>query len=135
MKKQIFLLIILIVAGTSLIRAQSSAIPSEISLAFRTGNVEKLSEYLNSTVELVILDREDFYKKNTAETILKDFFSNHKTLEFTIKHQGGKNDAHYAIGSLKTRNGNFRVYFLVKQVDSKALIHQLRIEKDEAESN
>ena len=135
MKKYIFLLIFLIITGPSFIRAQSSVIPPEISLAFRTGNVEKLSEYLNSTVELVILDKEDFYKKNTAETILKDFFSNHKAIEFTIKHQGGKNDAHYAIGSLKTRNGNFRVYFLIKRVDSKPLIHQLRIEKDEAESN
>lgn len=135
MKKQICLLIILIAAGTSFIRAQSSAIPSEISLAFRAGNVDKLSEYLNSTVELVILDKEDFYKKSVAETILKDFFSNHQTLEFIIKHQGGKNDAHYAIGNLKTRNGNFRVYFLIKRVDSKPLIHQLRIEEDESGIN
>ena len=135
MKKQLFLLTFLTILGGSYIIAQSSAIPSEIALAFRAGNVEKLSEYLNSTVELVILEKEDFYKKSIAETILKDFFRDHQTLEFIIKHQGGKNDAHYAIGSLKTRNGNFRVYFLVKRVDSKPLIHQLRIEKDGTESN
>ncbi len=135
MKKEIVFITIMIVMGTSYSSAQSSAIPPEISLAFRAGDVETLSEYLNSTVELVILDKEDFYKKNIAETILKDFFSNHQTSEFIIKHQGGKNDAHYAIGSLKTRNGNFRVYFLVKRVDSKPLIHQLRIEKDETERN
>lgn len=135
MKNQIFLLTILIILTPSFLRAQSSVIPPEISLAFRAGNVEKLSEYLNSTIELVILDKEDFYNRSTAETILKDFFSNHQTLEFIIKHQGGKNDTHYAIGSLKTRNGNFRVYFLVKEVDNKPLIHQLRIEKDGTENN
>jgi hypothetical protein len=86
---------------------------------------------LNSTVQVLLLGKEDFYKKNVAETILKDFFTQYRTRDFVIRHQGGTNDAQYAIGSLKTEKGDFRVYFLLKKVDTELLIHQIRIESDE----
>lgn len=105
-------------------------IPSGISLAFKVGNAAELSRYFNSTVQVLLLGKEDFYKKNVAETILKDFFSEYKTRDFIIRHQGGTNDAQYAIGNLKTEKGDFRVYFLLKKVSSDLLIHQIRIEPD-----
>ena len=105
-------------------------IPGGISIAIKAGNAAELSKYLNSTVELLLLDKEDFYKKNVAETILSDFFNEYHTKEFTIRHQGAKNDAQYAIGNLKTEKGDFRVYFLLKKIDQELLIHQIRIEPD-----
>ncbi|MEE4214082.1 MAG: DUF4783 domain-containing protein [Bacteroidales bacterium] len=113
------------------VSAQSVDIPDEITLAFKAGNVDVLSEYLNSTVELALLDKEDFYTRKIAEDILKDFFRDHATTDFVIKHKGGRAESAYAIGTLRTRKGNFRVYFLIKKIDSKPLIHQLRIEKDD----
>jgi hypothetical protein len=116
---------------TATVAAQDQAnIPGEISIAFKAGNAAELSKYMNSTIELLLLDKEDFYKKNVAETILKDFFAEHKAKDFTIRHQGAKNDAQYAIGNLKTENGDFRVYFLLKKVGTELLIHQIRIESD-----
>jgi hypothetical protein len=105
-------------------------IPGGISIAIKAGNAAELSKYMNATVELLLLDKEDFYKKNVAETILRDFFNEYKTKDFTIRHQGAKNDAQYAIGNLKTENGDFRVYFLLKKIDQELLIHQIRIEPD-----
>ena len=105
-------------------------IPEGISESIRTGNAIELSKYLNSTVELLLLQKEDFYKKNVAETILRDFFNEYKTKSFTIRHQGARNDAQYAIGNLKTEKGDFRVYFLLKTVGREQLIHQIRIESD-----
>jgi hypothetical protein len=105
-------------------------IPEGISVAIKAGNAAELSKYMNSTIELLLLDKEDFYKKNVAETILKDFFAEYQTKDFTIRHQGAKNDAQYAIGNLKTEKGDFRVYFLLKKVEQELLIHQIRIESD-----
>jgi hypothetical protein len=105
-------------------------IPGGISIAIKAGNATELSKYMNSTIELLLLDKEDFYKKNVAETILRDFFSSYQTKDFTIRHQGAKNDAQYAIGNLKTEKGDFRVYFLLKKVNEDLLIHQIRIEPD-----
>ncbi len=109
---------------------EQTNIPGGISIAIKAGNASELSKYMNSTIELLLLDKEDFYKKNVAETILKDFFSEYQTKEFTIRHQGAKSDAQYAIGNLKTEKGDFRVYLLLKKVDQELLIHQIRIEAD-----
>ena len=105
-------------------------IPEGISIALKAGNASELSKYMNSTIELLLLDKEDFYKKSVAETILKDFFNEYQTRDFIIRHQGAKNDAQYAIGNLKTEKGDFRVYFLLKKVDQELLIHQIRILPD-----
>lgn len=105
-------------------------IPPGITLAIKTGNASELSKYMNSTVELLLLDKEDFYKKNVAETILKDFFNEYRTIDYLTRHQGARNDAQYSIGNLKTEKGDFRVYFLLKKVDQELLIHQIRIEPD-----
>lgn len=105
-------------------------IPGGISIAIKAGNASELSQFMNSTIELLLLDKEDFYKKNVAEAILKDFFQEYQTKDFTIRHQGAKNDAQYAIGNLRTEKGDFRVYFLLKKVNRDLLIHQIRIEPD-----
>jgi len=105
-------------------------IPGGIAIAIKAGNAAELAKYLNSTVELLLLDKEDFYKKNVAETILKDFFNDYQTKDFVIRHQGATNEAQYAIGNLKTVKGDFRVYFLLKKVNQELLIHQIRIESD-----
>jgi hypothetical protein len=114
-----------------LLKAQDQVkIPNGISMAFKAGNAAELSKFINSTVELRVLDKEDFYKKNVAETILKDFFTEYKTRDFVVRHQGGTNDAQYAIGNLKTEKGDFRVYFLLKKVDQELLIHKISIDPD-----
>ena len=105
-------------------------IPGGIAIAIKSGNATELAKYMNSTVELLLLQTEDFYKKNVAETILKDFFNEYQTKDFVIRHQGARNDAQYAIGNLETEKGVFRVYFLLKKVGQELLIHQIRIEPD-----
>jgi hypothetical protein len=130
--KSVNIIPVVILALSSLTaRAQDQGkIPEGISIAIKAGNAAELSKYMNTTIELLLLDKEDFYKKNVAETILKDFFAEYHTKDFTIRHQGAKNDAQYAIGNLKTEKGDFRVYFLLKKVDQELLIHQIRIESD-----
>jgi hypothetical protein len=121
------------VISLAAINQDQTKIPAGISLAIKSGNAAELSKYMNSTVELLLLEKEDFYKKVVAETILKDFFNEYHTKDFIIRHQGARNDAQYAIGNLETEKGNFRVYFLLKKVGEDLLIHQIRIEPDNAQ--
>ncbi len=116
----------------SSVTQEQTKIPAGITVAIKAGNATELAKYMNSTVELLLLDKEDFYKKVVAETILKDFFSQYRTRDFSIRHQGARNDAQYAIGNLVTEKGSFRVYFLLKKVNDELLIHQIRIESDPA---
>jgi len=131
MKALSLILTVIFAVGTLSAPAQEQVkIPGGISIAMKAGNASELAKYMNSTIELLLLDKEDFYKKNVAETILKEFFKEYRSIEFTISHQGARNDAHYAIGNLKTEKGNFRVYMLLKKVEQDLLIHVIRIEPD-----
>lgn len=122
----------LVVAFSTLFNGEQdqAKIPDGISIAFKAGNAAELTKYMNTTVGILLLDKEDFYKKNVAEAILNDFFTNYRTKDFIIRHQGAKSDAQYAIGILKTERGDFRVYFLLKKVGSELLIHTIRIEAE-----
>ncbi len=128
MKLRYIFLIILLPLSVVLSGQEQTRIPDGIPMAIKAGNAAELAKYMNSTVEVLLLDKEDFYKKNMAETILRDFFASYPTKDFIIKHQGAKNDAQYAIGDLKTEKGTFRVYLLLKKVGSELLIHVIRIE-------
>lgn len=102
-------------------------IPPSIFTAIESSNTGELTKYLNSSVELSILDKDDVYSKQQASVILKDFFTKNKVKSFSIVHQGGKDGAQYAICKMGFVNGiNYRIYFLVKD----NLIHQFRITEE-----
>jgi len=109
----------------------NAQVPDQIILSLQTGNSKVLAEYFNENVELVVLENDNVYSKAQAKQIVSNFFKTHSPEEqgFSIIHQGGPEGAKYVIGNLKTTNGNFRVYFLLKKNKSKEYIHQLRIEK------
>lgn len=107
----------------------NAQIPDEIILSLQTGNSKVLSDHFNQNVELVVIDNDNVYSKAQAKQIVGNFFSKFPPESFNIIHQGGKEGAKYVIGNLKTNNGNFRVYFLLKKNEGKEYIHQLRIEK------
>jgi len=124
-------ILILPIISISLISFSKTDIPPKIFDAIKVGNVTELAKYFNSSVELVILDKEDIYSKQQAEQILKSYFEKNKVKNFNLLHQGGKEGAKYAIGSLETTNGKtYRVYLLIKEVGGKPLIHQMRIEEE-----
>ncbi len=104
-------------------------IPDGIVISIQSGNDAALAEFFNENVELVVQTHDDVYSKSQAQQIIAEFFKSNKPKKFSIIHQGGKEDAQYAIGSLTTNTGTFRVYFLMKNKNNSSLIHQLRIEK------
>ncbi len=108
-------------------------IPEGIISAISKGSATNLAKYFNVNVELTINNNEEIYSKEQAELILKDFFSKNTPTSFDVLHKGGKEGSRYAIGNLVTSNGTFRITILVKIKDSQPYIHQLRIEKENAE--
>lgn len=105
--------------------------PEDINKAIKQGDTAELVQNMNSTVELVILDKENVYSNIQAGQILKQFFANHHPLNFKIIHNGGTDISQYYIGILTTNKGIFRVYYLLKTKSTHTLLYQLRIETDE----
>jgi len=107
----------------------SGQIPGQIISGLKEGDARIVASHFNENIELVVIDRELVCSQAQGEQFLKDFFMRNKPLDFEITHQGG-DDSLYAIGKMRTSNGNFRVYFLLKSKGGKSQIVQLRIDKD-----
>jgi len=113
------------------IQLSFTAVPDDLNKALETGNVSVLKQNMNSTVELVIFEKENVYSKIQAEQILKQFFQTHAPISFKILHNGQSDNSQYYIGLLKTQKGTYRVYYLLKTKDRTTLLYQLRIENNE----
>ena len=126
---RIFKHIFLFIALTMSVLISSAQISDDIITCFKTGNSAKLSSFFNNNIELVVLENENVLSKSHAQQVVSEFFKKNNPQKFSIIHQGGKGDSNYAIGTLETQNGKFRVYFLLKTINQVSFIHQLRIEK------
>ena len=106
-------------------------IPDDLVMGLKTGNDKVLAGYFNQNIELVVPGHDDVFSKSQAQQLVAKFFKETTPENFSILHQGtsGNDGARYAIGTLATEKGNYRVYFLLKTSNNKAYIHQLRIEK------
>lgn len=121
---KLFLFSFLLFTAIPLLQAQSVEVPAGIISALNEGNAGSLSAYLNANVELVIGAQNDVFSKQQATGIISDFFRKNRVNAFELLHKGNKDAASFAIGTLKTASGAYRVYVLTRKNE----IQQLRIE-------
>ncbi len=118
-------LLVFVLSVSSLgLRAQSMEVPSAVIAALNNSDSNLLSTYFNNNVEIVVGSQNDVFSSQQARAILSDFFRKNHIISFQLLHKGTKDAACFAIGMLKTSNGGYRVYILMR----KNLIQQLRIE-------
>lgn len=125
---KLFFISLLVFTASTYTVAQTNEISSEIIAALDEGNASEINANLGPNVELVIGNKNDVFSKQQASGIINDFFRTNKVSSFQVLHKGNKDAASFAIGTLKTSGGNFRVYVLTRKQGSSPLIQQLRIE-------
>ena len=121
------ILLIAMMASPSLQTTNLSA----VSKALSEGDATALNAFLDTTVELTLLDKQNVYDKSQATSALRDFFSHNKPRSFNPVHQGTSrgNTSHYTIGDMSTASGTYRVYLYYKSNGGGVLIQEIRIEK------
>jgi hypothetical protein len=95
----------------------------------RTGNASQVSKFFDNTVEIALPDKSNSYSKSQAELVLRDFFSNTIVRNFEVLHKGDNSGSQFCIGTLQTRNGEYRTTFYMKQKGDKLVLQELRFEK------
>lgn len=112
--------------------ASAQEIGSKVISAIRTANAKELSSYFNATIDLSLPGTDGTFSKAQSEVIIRNFFGKYPPASFTQSHQGRSNDgSQYAIGIYKSGNLQFRTYYLIKNVNGKPAIHQLKFESEE----
>lgn len=82
-------------------------------------------------VELNIEGKTGTYTKEQATFVLKEFFDKYPPADFQYIHQGASEDGtQYAIGRYSYDTGSFRVFMLVKKVNSDYKVKLLNIAEE-----
>lgn len=97
--------------------------------AIKSGNASQLSKFFDNTIEIVLPEKTNAYSKSQGELVLKDFFDNNGVKNFEVVHKGENAGAQFIIGTLNTKNGEYRTTIYLKQKGDKQLVLELRFEK------
>ena len=108
----------------------SQTVPADLVSALGRGDATVLSAWFHQSLEMSILEEEYETSKNQATRILESFFKDHKPTGFKVSFEGTKEQSKYAIGTLNTSDGSFRVNLFFMDKDNKRLIYYLSIEKE-----
>jgi hypothetical protein len=99
-----------------------------VATAFRSGNVNQLSPYLDIRVDISLPDKTDTYSKSQAEMVIRDFFSTHGVKTFKTLQQGESGDYLFCTGILQTRSGNYRTTLFFRQKGEKQYLQEIRFQ-------
>jgi len=96
--------------------------------ALKSGNVDELVKYFDSSVEITLPEKSGTYTESQASAILQDFFASITIKDFQVIHKSENASSQYCIGNLITKNGLYRTTIYMKQKGEKQLIQELKFE-------
>ena len=125
--KRFWILILLGFFTFNQVNAQNNII-DDISLGFANSDQQTIAKYIGNKVEINLFDLSSVYSKAQAEMVLKDFFAKYEVQSFQLFNKNNANGgpSKFAIGNLNTRNGNFRIFFILKEQEGAYFIQEMR---------
>ncbi len=129
MKKSVWHITALLILSLSSSAFGIADIQDDLSNYIKTGNSRELSKYFSASVTLAILGDEDVYTKAQAENLLKSFFAKNSPLSIKPLHKLSSTSSYtFTVLLLHTVNGDYRVSFSLKNINSINQITEMSIE-------
>ena len=100
----------------------------EVITAMKTGNAADVARYFDNTVEINMTGKSNGYSKSPAELVLKDFFTSNGVKGLDVIHKGENSGSQFCIGTLSTKNGNYRTTIFMKQRGDKQVLQTITFE-------
>ena len=100
----------------------------EVITAMKSGNAADVARYFDNTVEINMPGKSNGYSKSQAELVLKDFFTSNGVKNFDVIHKGENSGSQFCIGTLSTKNGNYRTTIFMKQRGDKQVLQTITFE-------
>jgi Domain of unknown function (DUF4783) len=125
MKKSLLLLTVFLTTLTSF--AQGGI--DDVISSMKSGNAAGITKYFDNYLDITMPDKSSNYSRSQGEVIIKDFFSSNGVKNFDVKHKGNNDNGEYCIGTLQTKNGNYRATVYMRLKGNKQVIQDIRIQQ------
>lgn len=129
MKIQMLLAGVLLPAffALSIAATRQDAIEAVIG-ALKNGNAAQLAGRFEKELMLTLPDQSLQVSKAQAQTAIAKFFTAYPVTGFELKHRGNAPGGAFAIGTLLTEKGQFRVNIFMSPAGPKEGVRELRIQ-------
>lgn len=124
------MIIITILALLTIAMPAKANLPAGIANAFKAGSAEKISNYLETTLEMSISGKRSMYSKAQATQVLESFFQANKPTSLVEKHNGGRGNSQFSVFTFSAGGANYRATIFYKGSGDTVRISQITIEKD-----
>ena len=120
----------LAIIGIVCIAATNDTIAT-INNSIAKGDVQQLSKYMGSNVEMNILGSSSVYSKTQAVSVLSNFFDTYPVKTYSVKQGGSMSEnTKFSIGTyISKHNDSFKIYYVVKRNSTEETITKFTIEK------
>ena len=96
--------------------------------AIGSGNATVLGRYVDDNIEIGLPEKSDTYGKAQAVMIFRNFFNTNGVRSFEVKHKGDNAGSQFCVGTLYTRNGNFRTTVFMTTRNGVQLVKEIRFQ-------
>ena len=100
----------------------------DVISALGSGNATELARYVDDNIEIGLPDKSDTYSKGQAVMIFRNFFNTNGVRSFEVKHKGDNAGKQFCVGTLYTRNGNFRTTVFMTTRNGVQLVKEIRFQ-------
>ncbi len=100
----------------------------DVISALKTGNAASMARHFDTYIDITLPEKSSNYSRSQAELIIKDFFAGNAVKSFEVKHKGDNDNGEYCIGTLQTRNGNYRTTVYMRVKDGRQVIQEIRFQ-------
>ncbi len=109
--KQFLICLLVLGLSQSHIFAQQNSLSSQFEQSFETGNIQSVAKFFGETIELQLLENQNFQGKNNVSNALDHFLKLNPTKSFEWKHVGNsKNKSSFYIGLFSSKSVQYRVH-------------------------
>ena len=96
--------------------------------AIKSGNAVQLAGKFEQKLTLTLPDQSSQLSKVQAQSAISKFFAAHPVTGFELKHRGNAPGGAFAMGTLLTEKGQFRVNIFMSAAGPKEGVRELRIQ-------
>jgi hypothetical protein len=97
----------------------------------KQGNITRLSQLFEQTIEITINGQEDTYSRPQATTLLNKFLAEHKVVKIELLHKVNTNEKFlFGVAILHSNNGVFRISYTFNKIGDSMKIIEIRIEPE-----
>lgn len=100
----------------------------DIVRSFSSGDVQRISSFLDNSVDLTIDRAGGLKNKMQVQDEISSFFRKHRPTNFNVTHKTDKEKTGLMMGKLYTDSGIFQILILTKKEGAREFIRQLKIE-------